>query len=122
MVAVPVDVIVAAFDDPQGARSALSDLKIAKWARIIDTQNAAVIREDEQGKVHIDETADLSGGQGLRRGVAVGAVIDHMWDADLGQALREAGAEVVTAEVTAELTAQLQGQRSTGSERLSFPA
>jgi uncharacterized membrane protein len=68
---VPVEVIVATFTRENGAKEALDQLKEVKKDGLIDIQNAAVLRKDEEGKVHIKETADMSG----RRGAGVGGVI-----------------------------------------------
>jgi uncharacterized membrane protein len=72
---VPVQVIVAAFDDASGASAALEQLKRAKRERLIDIQAAAVLRKDENGKLHIKETADLGGGKGAAFGGITGAAI-----------------------------------------------
>ena len=70
---VPVQLIVAAFQDEKAADAALKELKTLKRERLIGIQNAAVIRKDEKGKVRIRETADLGGG----RGAALGGVAGH---------------------------------------------
>jgi uncharacterized membrane protein len=72
---VPVQLIVAAFQDEQAADEALKALKQAKRERLIGIQNAAVIRKDEKGKLHIRETADLGGGRGAVLGGVAGAAI-----------------------------------------------
>jgi uncharacterized membrane protein len=72
---VPVELIVAAFDDEKAAREALQLLRQAKRERLIGIQNAAVLRKDAKGKLHIRETADLSGGQGAVLGGVTGAAI-----------------------------------------------
>ena len=72
---VPVQLIVAAFNDEQAAGEALQALKQAKRERLIGIENAAVIRKDEKGKLHIRETADLGGGRGAVLGGVAGAAI-----------------------------------------------
>ena len=72
---VPVQLIVAAFNDEQAADEALKALKQAKRERLIGIENAAVIRKDEKGKLHIRETADLGGGRGAVLGGVAGAAI-----------------------------------------------
>jgi uncharacterized membrane protein len=72
---VPVEVIVAAFQDEEGARQALKALKQAKSAGLIKIENAAVLRKDKKGKLHIKETQDLGGGKGAALGGVGGAVI-----------------------------------------------
>lgn len=72
---VPVQVIIAAFKDEKGASEALEELKRAKKEKLIDIQDAAVLRSDAKGKLHIHETADWSGRKGAVAGGVVGAVI-----------------------------------------------
>jgi uncharacterized membrane protein len=72
---VPVQLIVAAFQDETSAASALKTLKQARRERLIGIQNAAVLRKDEKGKLHIQETADMGGGKGAALGGVAGAAI-----------------------------------------------
>ena len=72
---VPVEVIVAAFQDEDGAKAALNELKQAKHQGLIKIDDAAVIRKDEKGKLHIKETADMSTGKGAGIGAVIGGVI-----------------------------------------------
>jgi len=71
----PVELIVAAFQDEDGAKQALKELKAAKKEHLIKIDNAAVIRKDQKGKVHIKETKDMGGGKGAVIGGVVGAAI-----------------------------------------------
>ena len=72
---VPIQLIVAAFQDETAADQALKELKNAQKQKLIDIQDAAVIRRDEKNKLHIKETADPGGGKGAAAGGAIGAVI-----------------------------------------------
>ncbi len=72
---VPVQLIVAAFQEEAAADQALKELKSAQKQKLIDIQDAAVIRRDEKNKLHIKETADPGGGKGAAAGGAIGAVI-----------------------------------------------
>lgn len=72
---VPVELIVAAFQDENGADAALQKLKEAKKENLIAIQNAAVIRRDKNDKLHISETADWGGGKGAAVGAIVGGAI-----------------------------------------------
>jgi uncharacterized membrane protein len=72
---VPVQVVVAAFNDEKAADEALSELKAAKWAGLIGIQDAAVIRKDDKGRLHIKETGDWGGGKGAAAGAVIGGVI-----------------------------------------------
>ena len=68
MTDIPVQVVVAAFQDEQAASDALANLKELKHERIVGIVDAAVIRKDAEGKIHIKETADLSPKKGAARG------------------------------------------------------
>jgi uncharacterized membrane protein len=72
---VPVQLIVAAFNDEKTAGEALKALKKAKKEKLITIQDAAVLRRDEKNKLHIKEQGDLSGGQGALFGGALGLTI-----------------------------------------------
>jgi uncharacterized membrane protein len=72
---VPVQVIVAAFQEEGAAKEALKALKALKKEKLIGIKNAAVLRKDEKGKIHIKETADMGGGKGSVIGGVAGAAI-----------------------------------------------
>jgi uncharacterized membrane protein len=72
---VPVQLIVAAFQDEKTADAALKQLKQAKKEGLIDIVDAAVLRKDQKGKLHIKETADMGGGKGAVLGGVAGAAI-----------------------------------------------
>jgi uncharacterized membrane protein len=72
---VPVQLIVAAFKDEKTAREALNVLKKAQKEKLIKIDNAAVLRKDEKGKLHIKETADMGGKKGATLGGVAGAAI-----------------------------------------------
>jgi uncharacterized membrane protein len=72
---VPVQLIVAAFQDEKSADMALKELKQARREKLIGIENAAVIRKDQKGKLHIKETADMGGGKGAALGGVAGAAI-----------------------------------------------
>jgi uncharacterized membrane protein len=72
---VPVQVVVAAFQDEKGAKDALSMLKDLKHERLIGIEDAVTLRKDEKGKLHIKETADMGGGKGAAIGGVAGAAI-----------------------------------------------
>jgi uncharacterized membrane protein len=71
----PVQLIVAAYQDEDGAKNAVAELKKAKKEKLIAIKDAAVLRKDEKGKVHITETADMGGGKGLAFGGVVGGAV-----------------------------------------------
>ena len=57
MADVPVQLIVAAFQDENGAEAALAELKEAKKEKLVNIKDAAVLRKDAKGELHIKETA-----------------------------------------------------------------
>ena len=71
----PVQIVVAAFKEERAADQALFELKQAKWAGVIGIQNAAVLRMDQKGKLHIKETGDWGGGKGAVAGAVIGGTI-----------------------------------------------
>lgn len=75
MTDIPLQVIVAAFQEEDAADETLKSLKEAKKEKLISIDNAAVIKKDMDGKLHIKETADMSGGKGAGIGALVGGVI-----------------------------------------------
>lgn len=72
---VPVQLIVAAFQDETTAKQALKALKEAQKEKLVKIENAAVLRKDEKGKLHIQETADMGGKKGAVLGGVAGAAI-----------------------------------------------
>jgi uncharacterized membrane protein len=67
----PIELVVAAFADEQGAARALEHLKQAKKEKLIDIRDAAVITCDANSTLRIKETDDMSG----RKGAGVGAIV-----------------------------------------------
>jgi uncharacterized membrane protein len=57
------------------AKEALNALKEAQKQKLIKINNAAVLRKDEKGRLHIKETADMGGGKGAALGGVAGAAI-----------------------------------------------
>ena len=72
---VPIQLIVAAFQDEKSAAQALKALKQAQREKLIKIDSAAVLHKDEKGKLHIKETADMGGGKGAALGGVAGAAI-----------------------------------------------
>ena len=70
-----VGMFVAAFVDERAADTALEGLKEAKRSGEFYYDDAAVIRRDAEGKLHIKETGDMSSGKGAGIGALVGGVI-----------------------------------------------
>lgn len=69
----PVQLIVAAFQEEDGAKIALAQLEDAKKAKLIQIKDAAVLRKGADGKLHISETGDMTGTKGGVLGGVVGA-------------------------------------------------
>jgi uncharacterized membrane protein len=75
MADVPVQLIVAAFKEEQGADNALAQLKEIKKEKIVNIKDAAVLRKDAQGKLNINEIGDMTGTRGGVVGGVVGAAL-----------------------------------------------
>jgi len=71
---VPTQMILAAFKTENGADQALEELRRAQKEHLIDINNVAVLRRDQQGKLHIKEPTDMGGGKGALIGGGVGAL------------------------------------------------
>ena len=67
--------IVAAFAHEDSANQTLESLKTAKEAGQISFDDAAVIRRNEDGRLHIKETGEMSTGRAAAIGGAIGAAI-----------------------------------------------
>jgi uncharacterized membrane protein len=70
-----VGMFVGGFVDEGAADEALARMKEAKRSGEFYFDDAAVLRSDRNGKVHIKETGDMSAGKGARIGALVGGVI-----------------------------------------------
>lgn len=71
----PATLILASFEDEKVADQALMDLKMDKRGRLIEFKDVAIVNRDEENKIHIKETADMSGGKGAVYGGVVGAIV-----------------------------------------------
>ena len=67
--------IVAAFVHDDSASETLESLKTAQETGQISFHDAAVIRRNEDGKLHIKETGEMSTGRAAAIGGAIGAAI-----------------------------------------------
>jgi uncharacterized membrane protein len=70
-----VGLFVAAYVDERGANQALDGLKQAKKDDEFYYDDAAVVRRDAEGKVHINETGDMTTGKGAGIGALIGGVL-----------------------------------------------
>jgi uncharacterized membrane protein len=66
---------VAAFVNERAAEQALQQMKEARRSGDFYYDEAAVIRCDDRGKVHIDESGDMSTGKGAGIGALIGGVV-----------------------------------------------
>jgi uncharacterized membrane protein len=71
----PAMLILASFEDENVADKAFFDLKMDKRGRLIEFKDAAIVNRDEENKLHIKETADMSGGKGVVYGGIIGALV-----------------------------------------------
>lgn len=69
---VPVQVVVAAWNDERAAGEALGLIKDARRAQLIGIMDAAVLRRDAKGKLHIKDVGEI---RQRRRSVVGGGVI-----------------------------------------------
>jgi uncharacterized membrane protein len=72
---VPVEVVLAAFNDEKGAENALHALMQSRKYQQIVIHNAAVLWKDDNGKLRFKETADMRGGKGAAIGGVIGGVV-----------------------------------------------
>ena len=72
---VGVGLFVAAYVDERRADDTLETLKSARANDEFFFDDAAVVRRDTDGKVHIDETGDMSAGKGAGIGALIGGVL-----------------------------------------------
>jgi uncharacterized membrane protein len=71
----PIELVVAAFSDETRAGAVLKDLKGLEKEGVILLVNAAVMVKDENGKISIKETEDVSSGKGALFGAIAGGII-----------------------------------------------
>ena len=70
-----VGMMIAAYVDELAADDVLSQMKQAKKAGNFYYDDAAIVRQDAHGKVHIKETGDMGTGKGAGVGALIGGVI-----------------------------------------------
>jgi len=70
-----VGFLVMAFTKETAADEALNAMKEAKKQKQFYFEDAAVIRQDAEGKVHYQETGDMKTGKGAGAGAIVGGII-----------------------------------------------
>jgi len=67
--------LAAVYPDKERAKTILKTLEDMKSAETLQLVDAAMVEKREDGKIHVTETAELTGRKGMRRGALVlGAV------------------------------------------------
>jgi uncharacterized membrane protein len=69
------EVFMAVYDNEDRAKATLGTLKDMDKAGSIEVIDAAVISKDNDGKVHIVETAELTTKKAAKRGAVIGVVL-----------------------------------------------
>jgi len=69
------EILVAAFQDENSADQILAELKAAHQDKLANIEDVAVIRKEDDGRIHIKETDDMGGGAGAGIGALVGGAI-----------------------------------------------
>ncbi|HEV7210561.1 MAG TPA: DUF1269 domain-containing protein [Blastococcus sp.] len=69
----PVELLVAAWPDPAAAGDALAELREAKKQHLIGIRQAATLVVDDEGKLRITDTKDMTAGRGAVVGGVLGA-------------------------------------------------
>lgn len=64
------DLIMAVFDTEEAASNSFRDLQQAEKRKLVDTKNVVVIYKEDEGKIHIQETAEKAAGE-----VGIGALV-----------------------------------------------
>jgi len=72
---VPVQIVAAAFNSPDGAAKAVQNLKDARAAGLISIDNLAILTKDANGKLDVSEPTDWGGGKGAIVGGVAGAAV-----------------------------------------------
>lgn len=70
-----IQILVANYGDTAIAQTKLEAVLQARADRGVDVMDAAVVRRDAHNKLHIHETADVSGGRGAAVGGVLGGVL-----------------------------------------------
>jgi uncharacterized membrane protein len=96
----PIELVIAAFQDEGGADAVLAALKEAKKEKALQISEAAVLRRDAGGKLHIKEIGDMTGTKGAGVGGVVGAALGVLTG---GAALAVAGIGAVAGGLAAKL-------------------
>lgn len=69
-----LDLVSVVYKDEMTARAILEELDIKHDDDSIELADAALVRKDESGKIHITESRELTGWKGVRRGAVVAGI------------------------------------------------
>ena len=108
----PAMLIMASFKDEEVAEKAFFDLKMDKRGRLIVFKDAAIVNRDEEDKLHIKETADMSGGKGVLYGGVIGALVG-MIAGPIGAAIGGAAGAVVGGITAKKIDSGIPSERLT---------
>lgn len=108
---VPIQVVVARFEQERDAAYALKSLKVARREKLFNIRQAAIVWRDKKARIHCKDISDVFGGlvdRGLPRArlkelgetllpgtSLLIAVIEHRWVEAIGATLKKAGADIV---------------------------
>lgn len=70
-----IHILIAVYPNAKVAENSLKKLNTAGRNQGVQIIDAAVVRRDEKGKLHIHETADVGGGRGATVGGILGGVL-----------------------------------------------
>jgi uncharacterized membrane protein len=98
---IPVQVIVAAFQQEHEAEDAARNLKEARKEQVIAIEQAAVLRRDADGKLHIKDLKD----GGIGKSAAIGGVVGAVLGLVAGPLLLAAGTGALIGGLAARLRA-----------------
>jgi uncharacterized membrane protein len=73
--AAPLELIVSVYNDPDRARRMLADIRRSIQNGNLEIKDAAILVKDERGQVRLDDTQDVTPGQGALFGAVTGGLI-----------------------------------------------
>lgn len=71
----PVKIMVATFVDENSAKLALNEIEAARKQGAVDFEDAAIVKKDDHGNLHIHETTDITTTTGAEIGGVIGGVL-----------------------------------------------
>jgi uncharacterized membrane protein len=80
-------IVIMTYDTEDQAFTALDKLKDAEKQKLVEIEDAVVVRKDAEGKVHVKETRDFTTRRGAVTGGAIGLVIGVVLGGPIGAAV-----------------------------------